>query len=152
MKVVLAFSSGHDILKYFSYSCIVILPKVNNPNKLKEFKPICLSNFISKIISKLFSTRLSRILPRFISLNKSGFVKGRNITENIMLAQEITHQIKKPYIGSNLIIMVDKAKTYDRVSWAYIFLVLRKMGFEETFIDMVWRTMAYNWYSIIING
>ena len=103
------------IPKYFSHSCIVLLPKVNNPNKLTEYRPISLSNFTSKIISKLVSKRLSPILPSLISKNQSGFVKGRNISENIMLAQEIIHQIKKPNIGSNVIIKLDKAKAYDRV-------------------------------------
>ena len=140
------------IPKYFSHSCIVLLPKVNNPNKLTEFRPISLSNFTSKIISKLVSNRLSPILPALISSNQSGFVKGRSISENIMLAQEIIHQIKKPKIGSNVIIKLDMAKAYDRVSWSYTCLVLRKMGFDEVFIDMIWRIMANNWYSFIING
>ncbi len=51
MEVVLGFFSGHDISKYFSYSCIMLLPKVNNPNKLKDCRPISPRNFISKIIS-----------------------------------------------------------------------------------------------------
>ena len=151
MRLVLAFFSIHDIPKYFSHSSIVILPKMNNPNKLKEFRPISLSNFIRKIISKLLSTRLSPILPYFLSLDQFGFVKGRSITETNMLSQEITLQIKEPNVGSNVIIKLDIAKAYDRVSWAYIYLVLRKMGFEEIFIDMVWRTKANKWYSFIIN-
>jgi len=69
-----------------------------------------------------------------------------------MLAQEIIHQIEKPTIGSNVLIKLDMAKAYDRVSWSYICLVLRKMGFDEVFIDMTWRIMYNNWYSIIING
>ena len=80
MGVVLACFSGKEILKYFSHCCIVILPKLNNPSNLKEFRPIILSNFISKIIFKLLSKRLSSILPNLISLNKSVFVKGRSIT------------------------------------------------------------------------
>ena len=32
-------------------------------------------------------------------------------------------------------------KSYDRVSWSYICLILRKMGFDEVFIDMVWIIM-----------
>ncbi|XP_015159877.1 uncharacterized protein [Solanum tuberosum] len=152
LAVILAFFNGQMIPKYFSHSCIVLLPKVNNPNKLSEFRPISLSNFTNKIISKLLSLRLGPILPNLISLNQSGFVKGRSISENIMLAQEILHQIRKPNIGSNVVIKLDMAKAYDRVSWAYICMVLRKMGFDEIFIDMVWRIMANNWYSIIVNG
>ena len=100
----------------------------------------------------MLSRTLSPILHNLISVNQSGFVKGRSITEYIMLSKEITYQIKKPNIGSNFIINLDMAKAYDRVSWAYICIVLRKMVFEETFIDMVWRTMVNNLYSIIING
>ena len=44
------------------------------------------------------------------------------------------------------------AKAYDRVSWSYICLVLRKIDFAEVFIDMVWRIMANNLYSVVFNG
>lgn len=152
LAVIQAFFCGQIIPKSFSHSCIVLLPKVCNPNKITEFRPISLSNFTSKFISKLMSSRLGSILPELVSLNQSGFVKGRNISENIMLAQEIIHQIKKPNIGSNVVIKLDMAKAYVRVSWSYICLVLRNMGFDEIFIDMVWRIMENNWYSIIING
>ena len=86
MEVVQAFFSGQMIPKYFSHSCIVLLPKVNNPNKMTVFRPISLSNFTRKIISKLVSNRLSPILHALISPNQYGFVKG-SISENIMLAQ-----------------------------------------------------------------
>jgi len=91
LGVIQAFFCGHIIPKYFSHSCIVLLPKVNNPNKLTEFWLISHSNFTSKIISKLVSSRLGLLLPNLVSLNQSGFVKGRSISENIMLAQEIIH-------------------------------------------------------------
>ncbi|XP_015166827.1 uncharacterized protein [Solanum tuberosum] len=152
MAVILAFFSGQMIPKYFSHACLVLLPKVKNPNRLNEFRPISLSNFTTKIISKLLCIRLTPILPTLISPNQSGFVKDRSISENIMLAQEIIHQIKKPTIGSNVVIKLEMTKAYDRVSWSYICLILRKMGFEEIFIDMIWRIMANNWYSIILNG
>ncbi|KAK6780088.1 hypothetical protein RDI58_022272 [Solanum bulbocastanum] len=152
LAVIQAFFSGQMIPKYITHACLVLLPKVKHPNKLSEFRPISLSNFTCKIISKILCLRLTPILPNLISPNQSGFVKGRSITENIMLAQEIIHQIKQPTIGSNVVIKLDMAKAYDRVSWSYTCLVLRKMGFDEAIIDMIWRIMANNWYSIIING
>ncbi|XP_015058305.1 uncharacterized protein LOC107004576 [Solanum pennellii] len=91
MGVVQAFFSGQMIPKYFSHSCIVLLPKVNNPNKLTEYRPISLSNFTNKIIFKLMSNILRPILPDLISTNESGIVKGRSVSDNVMLAQEIIH-------------------------------------------------------------
>ena len=61
-----------------------------------------------------------------------------------MLPQEITHQIKKPNIGINVIIKLYMAKAYDRVLWSYISVVLWRMGFMENFIDMVCVIMANN--------
>lgn len=69
-----------------------------------------------------------------------------------MLAQKIIHHIKKPVIGSNVIIKLDMAKAYDMVSWSYTCIIMRNMGFGEMFIDMVWRILSNNWYSIIVYG
>lgn len=88
LDVVQYFFCGHSMPKYFSHACLVLLPKVEHPNKLSDFRPISLSNFTNKVISKLNCLRLAPILPLLISDNQSGFVTGRSIFENIMLAQE----------------------------------------------------------------
>ncbi|WMV50074.1 hypothetical protein MTR67_043459 [Solanum verrucosum] len=151
-KAVLAFFCGHSMPKYMTHACLVLLSKIDHPNKLSEFGRISLSNFSNKIISKLIRIRLAPILSNLISENQSGFVRGRSISENIMLAQQIIHGIQKPKEGDNVVIKLDMAKAYDIVSWAYTCLVMRKMCFGEFFIDMIWRIMSNNWYSVIING
>lgn len=83
---------------------------------LSEYRPIGLSNYVNKVISKLLCIKYSPILPDLISINQSGFFNERNISENIMLALEIIHQIKKPNIGSNVVIKLDMTKAYDKVS------------------------------------
>jgi len=37
------------------------------------------------------------------------------------------------------------------VSWIFLTKVLRKFGFSEFIIDMVWRLISNNWYSILVN-
>jgi len=124
LAVIHAFFSGQMLPKYFTHACLILHPKVKNPNKLTEFRPISLSNFTNKIISKLLCLRLAPILPSLISPNQSGFFKGRSISENIMLAHEFIHQLKQPNIGINVVIKLVMVKAYDRVSWSYICLVL----------------------------
>ncbi|XP_055802509.1 uncharacterized protein LOC129871574 [Solanum dulcamara] len=144
--------NGHSLSKFISHACLVLLPKVDHPNKLSDVRPISLSNFTNKVISKVLCLRLTPILPQLISENQSGFFQGRTISENVMLAQEIIHSIKRPKIGDNVVIKLDMAKAYNRVSWSFICFVMRRMGFGEIFIDMVWKLMANNWYSVIVNG
>ncbi|XP_015161833.1 uncharacterized protein [Solanum tuberosum] len=77
---------------------------------------------------------------------------GRNISENVLLAQEIIGDIGKRGKPANVVIKLDMAKAYDRVNWRFLVRVLEKMGFDANVVDLLWRRVANNWYSILING
>lgn len=79
-------------------------------------------------------------------------MKGRSITENVLLAQEIIRDINIRKNFQNVVVKLDMAKAYDRVLWFYLTKVLRRFGFSELIIDMVWRLVSNNWYSILVNG
>ncbi|XP_060202283.1 uncharacterized protein LOC132630733 [Lycium barbarum] len=115
-------------------------------------RPISLSNVINKVISRVVHNRLDKILTRVISSNQSGFVKGRNIIENVLLTQEIITDIRKREKPANVVIKLDMAKAYDRVSWLYLCKVKGIMGFSLFFIDLIWRLLVNNWYSVLLNG
>jgi len=144
LAVVQSFFNSYSIPKHMTYACLIIIPKVDYPNRLKYFTPISLSNFTKKIISMFMTTRLASIQPSIILDNQSGFVKGRSISKNIMLAQEFIHGIKLAKEGDNVFIKLNMVKAYDRVSWAYTCLKLTKMGFGELFFDIVWGIMSNN--------
>ncbi|WMV24325.1 hypothetical protein MTR67_017710 [Solanum verrucosum] len=77
---------------------------------------------------------------------------GRNISENVLLAQEIIGDIGKRGKPANVVIKLDMAKAYDRVNWRFLVRVLEKMGYDANVVDLIWRLVANNWYSILING
>ncbi|XP_019254951.1 PREDICTED: uncharacterized protein LOC109233517 [Nicotiana attenuata] len=79
LKVVLLFFIGNPMPRYMTNACLALFPKVEFTNSLTEFRPTSLSNFINKIISNVICSRLAPILPKIISANQSGFVKGGNI-------------------------------------------------------------------------
>lgn len=55
------------------------------------------------------------------------------------MVQEIVAEIRKRGKIPNLVIKLDMIKAYDRVDWLFLTKVLRKVGFGERLIDMVYR-------------
>lgn len=53
------FFKGKKLTRYFSHTCLALIPKTKNPCSFGEFRPISLSNFTIKIVSKIISLRLN---------------------------------------------------------------------------------------------
>ncbi|XP_060195408.1 uncharacterized protein LOC132624680 [Lycium barbarum] len=149
---VQSFFAGKQLTRFYSHSCLMLIPKVEAPTSFSQMRPISLSNFSNKILSKIVASRLNPYLPRLISDNQNGFINGRLITENVILAQEIVHNISKNKKKENMIIKLDMEKAYDRVSWVFLYAVLKKIGFNGNFIDIIKRLVEDAWYSVLING
>lgn len=87
--------NGEQLPKFFTTTCLILIQKVDAPQSFSEFRPISLSNVSQKIIFKVLNERLEKLIPKIISHNQSGFIKGRSNNESVLLAQKIIHDIKK---------------------------------------------------------
>ncbi|KAL2253120.1 UNVERIFIED_CONTAM: hypothetical protein Sindi_0106700 [Sesamum indicum] len=83
---VMDFFRGTPMPRSFSATSIILIPKNESPQSWSEFRPISLCNVTNKILSKLLYTKISQALPDLISPSQSGFVPGRLIADNILLA------------------------------------------------------------------
>jgi hypothetical protein len=101
---------------------VVLIPKVKDPKSLKELRLISLCNVLYKIISKVLAGWLKGILDEIISSNQSAFVLGRLISDNILVAYEVTHFLKNKRRGNDgyLAMKLDMSKVYDRVEWDFV--------------------------------
>lgn len=50
---------------------------------------------------------MSKVLPKIISSNQFGFVKGRNLAENILLPQKIIRDINKRSKNMNVVVKLN---------------------------------------------
>ncbi|XP_033516656.1 secreted RxLR effector protein 78-like [Nicotiana tomentosiformis] len=93
------------------------------------------------------------LLPNLISDEQAGFVIGRSIVENVLLTREIITTIRlRSKAGPNVDIKLNMTKAYDRLSWLFLTMVLRKMGFCERFIRLAFGIVSNNLYSVLINS
>ena len=135
----------------FNTTFISLIPKTNCPKSFDDFKPISLCNFVYKIIGKIISTRIKKILGRFISKEQFGFLRGRQIHEAVGIIQEGLHSIHVKALKS-VVLKIDLSKAYDRVNWIFLRVIMTKMGFYVSFITWVMSSISSVSFVVLING
>ena len=66
IEAVLSILNSGYLLQKINFTQIVLIPKVPNPRKMTDFRPISLCNIVYKIISKVLANRLKRHLEMII--------------------------------------------------------------------------------------
>lgn len=82
-------------VKEVNQTLITLIPKVDLPEKVTQFRPISLCNVVYKCFSKLLVARLKRFMPRIVSPHQVSFVPGRNIQDNIIIVHEMVHSMRR---------------------------------------------------------
>lgn len=152
VKAVQSFFQGWGLPKGVTSSILCLIPKVKSPSSYADFRPISLCNFSYKIVAKVVSDRLRKLLPIIISKEQSGFVRGRQIIDCFSLAKEMLHELDRPVRGHNIFLKLDMTKAYDRVEWNFLLAVLRQFGFSSRFTSLVAQMISNCWFSISFNG
>ena len=151
---VLAVLNGGEMPESWNDTVIALIPKVKNPKKVTELRPISLYNVIYKLISKVLANRLKVFLPEIISPTQSAFVPGRLISDNILIAYELTHHILNRKKGEKgfAAIKLDMSKAYDRVEWSFLGQMMEKLGFCQRWIQLIMKCVSTVSYRIKVNG
>ncbi|GAA0167099.1 hypothetical protein LIER_22108 [Lithospermum erythrorhizon] len=93
-NMTLNFLNNGIFLKKFNFTLITLVPKVDRPICMAQFRPIALCNIPTKFITKTLDIRLKKFLPTVISETQIAFVPNRLITDNVLIAYEAHHVIK----------------------------------------------------------
>ncbi|GAU23785.1 hypothetical protein TSUD_26930 [Trifolium subterraneum] len=127
------------------------VPEVDSPQKVSDFRPIALASSIYKILSKVLANRLHSIIGNVVSEAQSAFIKGRQILDGILIANEVVDDAKR--IGKDLLLFkVDFEKAYDSVDWSYLNEVMSKMNFPNLWRSWIMECITTASASVLVNG
>ncbi|GJZ77020.1 RNA-directed DNA polymerase, eukaryota, reverse transcriptase zinc-binding domain protein [Tanacetum coccineum] len=151
-KAVNEFFSKGKLLWELNATLITLVPKVSTPNEVSNSRPITCCNVVYKCISKIITNRVKNALDIIINKNQSAFIPERQITDNILLTQELQKGydcVKGPKRCS---VKIDIKKAYDTVNWKFLEKVLGMFGFHSKMVYCIMTCVATPSYIIGLNG
>jgi hypothetical protein len=133
---------------------LTLIPKVDKADKFSDFRPISLCNVMYKIVSRCLVWRMKGFMEKIISENQWAFVGGRQIFDNVMVCFEGIHTMKRGRFSNEgcAALKIDMAKAYDRVEWSFLEAMMRKLGFDEGWVEKIMRCITSVSFSFNING
>lgn len=131
---------------------ISLIPKIAGASSLSDFRPVSLCNTVYKIISKILSSRLKTITQETVQRNQVGFVKGRQLGENVLLASELVTDFHKRGSITKGCLQVDISKAFDSIEWEFILNILLAFNLPPEFIVWIKTCITSPYYSISLNG
>jgi hypothetical protein len=130
---------------------IKLIYKGGERSSIKNWWPISLCNCPYKLVAKILASRVKVLLPDLVDAQKTGFVSGRHIQDNILavkLLQESARKSKDPLA----MMLFDFAKAYDLFDHKLIWDVLESMGFCSEFITLVQGLITGSSAKVNFNG
>lgn len=98
---------------------LVLISKKEKVEQLTDLRPIALFNVLYKILAKVLANRLKEVLLGLISEEQSEFILGQDISDNVLVAFELLHFMKRKGRGpeGEVALKLDISKAYDGVNW-----------------------------------
>lgn len=118
----------------------LVYKKQGDPSLLKNFRPISLLNTDYKILTRVLSLRLGKVLPRILSPSQTYCVKWRDIADTVCSIRDVVDLMREQPRGG-YVLKLDQEKAFDRVEHSFLFEVLKSFGFGEAFIS--WVRLVY---------
>ncbi|KAK5775934.1 hypothetical protein PVK06_043890 [Gossypium arboreum] len=102
---------------------------------------------------KIIANRFKVVFPKLIAPEQTGFLAGRNITDNIVIAQEVIHFVMSKQKNRRwMAIKIDLEKTYDRVRWDFIDSSLQAVDIPNFLLNVIMSAISSSTMQVFWNG
>ncbi|XP_018460019.2 uncharacterized protein LOC108830945 [Raphanus sativus] len=152
LDAVRSFFTSSRLPRQTNATVISMIPKITGASSLSDFRPVSLCNTVYKVISKILGSRLKTITQEAVQNNQAGFVKGRVLADNVLLAAELVADFNKRGRVSRGCLQVDITKAFDSIKWNFILNILSAFALPPIFINWIKVCISTPHFSVAING
>ncbi|KAG1062006.1 hypothetical protein G6F41_011833 [Rhizopus arrhizus] len=137
--------------KSWTSTCTVLLPKKGDLNLLQNWRPISLINIDAKVFARLLSARLLTHCSSLIHDAQKGFMPQRFIGDNGLMMQLAKIEAEKKH-STEICLLLDQEKAYDRVHPEYLRKVMLQFGFPPSLVSTICKLFFETHIHLNING
>lgn len=151
LAIVNNFLRSGRLLAQVNHTLLCLVPKMPIPASVDNYCPITLCNVLYRIISKILANRLKPLLPNLIDFNQSAFINGRRITDSILLAHELCHNLHTSQGQARMCLKLDLCKAFDTLNRHFLCNTPQCLGFHDKWVGWIQECMSPT-FSLLING
>ncbi|GAU15917.1 hypothetical protein TSUD_41400 [Trifolium subterraneum] len=151
MRFIVEFHRNGRLTKGINATFIALIPKVEIPQQLNDFRPISLVGSLYNILAKVLANQLRLVMGSVILDLQTAFVKDRQILDEILIANEVVDEALRAK-KELLMFKVDFEKACDSVDWGYLDTVMGRMGFPTLWRKWIKECVCTATTSVLVNG
>lgn len=145
------FLRSSKMLAQVNHTLLYLVPKKPIPATVDDYRSIALCNVLYRIIFKVLAYRLKPLLPKLIDFNKNAFIQGQKITDSILLAHELCHNLHSGQGQARMCLKLDLRKAFDSPNRQFLYNALSCFGFHDKWVGWIQECMNPT-FSLLLNG
>ncbi|KAK2654791.1 hypothetical protein Ddye_014647 [Dipteronia dyeriana] len=151
MKFMHEFYRNGSVVKDLNHTFITLILKIRSPESLKDYRPISSVGSLYKVLVKVLANMIKNMMNSVVGPSQIAFVKGHQIVDSFVIAEEIIHSWKRD--GKwGLLLKLDFEKAYDSVDHAFLLHVLDRMGFGKRWQEWIGWCIGSPSISVLVNS
>ena len=115
-----------------------------------RYQSISLMSVLYKIITKVLSGRIKKVLQMVINVSQSNFLGDKGMLDSVVVANEVVEELRRK--GRRGFLKVDFKKAHDSMRWSFLYDMLQRLGFHSLWIKWIKGCVESVSVSVLVNG